>query len=365
MDEVALHDLLSGRREDSAARLLRTGLWIASFGYSGVMWLRNQAYDHRLLTVHRSTAPVVSIGNLTTGGTGKTPIAAWITNWYVAQGHHPCLVSRGYRSLDTDEASLDATRDASNDEKRVLDQLCPNVPHLQQRDRVQSARRAVQELKCDVLILDDGFQHRRLQRNVDLVLIDALQPWGYGYPLPRGLLRESMSSLHRADLVLLTRSNQVSEAERSDIRRRVSTIRTDLSVVDVEFLPQCLLDPQGQMVSLDKIKNANVYLFCGIGNPSAFQKTVDQLQARVTTLRSYPDHHHYTQFDWDQLAERAVELKADLVLTTQKDLVKFEQANWNGPPLYAVQIGAEFPDGTERLESILQSVFAANTAEPI
>ena len=201
MDEAALHELLSGQRHDVAARLLRSALYGPSLAYSAVMRLRNLAYDRGWLRIERvgvppslSTGeiplsnpseayeayeptipvPVISLGNLTTGGTGKTPLAAYLTNWLIREGCRPGLLSRGYRSLPVQDGTGIT---GGNDEKRVLDQLCPGVPHLQQRDRVCSARRAVVEYGCDILILDDGFQHRRLHRDLDLVLIDALRPW--------------------------------------------------------------------------------------------------------------------------------------------------------------------------------------------
>ena len=287
MDEAALHDLLSGRHQDFVAKLLRCGLHIASWGYTSLMAMRNHAYDRRWLTTHRVAVPVISIGNITTGGTGKTPLAAWLANWLVAAGHRPGLLSRGYRSLDPSEdanrqaqARQGASRSTSaeltqgNDEKLVLDRLCPGVPHLQRRDRVSSARRAIAEFDCDVLLLDDGFQHRRLHRDLDLVLIDALQPWGYGHVLPRGLLRESLSGLRRSDLIIVTRANQCLEEQRQVLLQRLREFRNHNEIVEIAFVPHRLVNLDWQPQPLDFILGKRAISFCGIGNPAGFHQTV-------------------------------------------------------------------------------------------
>ena len=231
MDEAVLHELLSGRRRDVVSRLLRGGLHLASFGYEAAMRLRNFAYDRAWLRVTKVDAPVISLGNITTGGTGKTPMAAWLANWLGEQGRVPGLLSRGYRSLDG----------AANDEKLVLDRLCPGVPHVQQQDRVTAARRLVGEHRCDALILDDGFQHRRLHRDLDIVLIDALQPWGYGHVLPRGLLREPLAGLKRADLIVLTRADQVAPEQLRVLLDQLARARGTDEAVQVAFVPQRLI----------------------------------------------------------------------------------------------------------------------------
>ena len=176
VDERWFLDVISGRQHGLLAAVTRWGLSMLTPCYRAGVSIRNQLFDLGWKRVHHVDVQVISVGNLTTGGTGKTPMVAWLAEWFRSQGKQPCIVSRGYRSLD----------EGGNDERRVLEQLCPNVPHEQNRDRVVAARRAIETHKSDVLILDDGFQHRRLSRDVDIVLIDALNPWGYGRLLPRG-----------------------------------------------------------------------------------------------------------------------------------------------------------------------------------
>ena len=360
MDEAALHELLSGRRSDVTARWLRGCLEVASWGYSSVMTLRNAAYQHQWLKVHRATVPVISLGNVTTGGTGKTPFAAWLANWFVRHGHKPGLLSRGYHSLNqvsSNDTSPSSTQ--GNDEKRVLDRLCPGVPHFQQRDRVDSAERIVRQSGCDVLLLDDGFQHRRLHRDLDLVLIDGLQPWGYGHVLPRGLLREPVSGLRRADLILLTRANQCSSEQRQMLLKGLRDIRGTDECIEVAFVPSHLVDLDWQAFPLESVSGKKAFSFCGIGNPAGFRRTLDALGANGSTMRTFPDHHHYDADDLRSLAESAQEVSAEIVLTTQKDLVKIPAENWHGPPLFAVEIGVEFLSGRQLLESRLQQLFAS------
>ena len=250
--------------------------------------------------------------------------------------------------------------DEGNDEKRVLDRLCPGVPHLQQRDRVNSARRIVSEFGCDVLLLDDGFQHRRLHRDLDLVLIDAIQPWGYGHVLPRGLLREPLAGLCRADLILITRANQCSAEQLHALRTELSQIRGRDECVELAFTPHRLVDLNWQPHPLDSVAGQKAFAFCGIGNPTGFLRTVRSLRVLCDQTQTFPDHHHYSEIDLMQLAEAAREMSAEVVLTTQKDLVKISPDAWHGPPLMAVEIGVEFLSNVELLESELRRIYGSH-----
>lgn len=353
MDEAALHELMSGKRRDLDAILIRSVLSIAAVGYASAMWWRNLAYDGGWLRTHHVSVPVISLGNITTGGTGKTPFAAWLANWLLSNHCRPGLLSRGYRSLGPENRSSGVV--SGNDEKLVLDRLCPTIPHIQQRDRVGSARQLIDEFDCNVLILDDGFQHRRLRRDLDLVLIDAMQPWGFNHVLPRGLLREQKSALRRADLVLITRANLCGADELKKLRSELFTIRSNEECVELAFAPQRLINLDGQIDDLKQIRAKRCLAFCGIGNPMSFRKTAESF-GDVVQFQSFPDHYHYKTDDLDSLAAEAKQLRADIVLTTLKDLVKVHPDDWHGPPLAAVDIGLEFLCGREILESRLQKI---------
>src|SRR5262245_21936169 len=178
--------------------LARLGLRVASWPYGLGVRTRNALFDRGWKTVHRAAVPVVSVGNLTLGGTGKTPCVEYVARFYRELGQQVAILSRGY--------GAEAGR---NDEAMLLEENLPDVPHLQDRDRVAVAERAVEELESEILVLDDGFQHRRLRRDLDIVLIDATRPPTRDHLFPRGTLRESASGLKRAGAILLTRCDQV------------------------------------------------------------------------------------------------------------------------------------------------------------
>lgn len=343
---MSILDVISGKRRGLGAALLRCGLTVLEPMYATAIAARNFAYDRRLpLTpIHRASLPVISVGNITTGGTGKTPTTAWIAKQLQSQGHRPVLISRGYRSLDGVE----------NDEKLLLDELCPGVPHLQNPDRVQSARLATEQQLGDVLILDDGFQHRRLHRDLDIVLIDAVNPWGYGHLLPRGLLREPLRSLRRADMVLLTRTELVGDGDLQAIRDQI-TRRTPAPVVATRFVPTQLVSSHGETRELEMLREHPIAAFCGIGNPQAFRQALMRTTGHERLgFREFPDHHHFTPQDITDLADWATQQGARHVITTRKDLVKIRQPKIGNCHLWALDIDLECVDGASELLKALQ-----------
>lgn len=350
MDEVALRKLMAGETRGVAASLARLGLSGLSLGYGVGVRLRNLAFDLRWRKVYQAPVPVVSLGNLTTGGTGKTPLAAYLARWFRDRSVRVAFVSRGYR----------AEPGAVNDEALVLDQLCPDVPHLQDADRVAAARIAVDELASQLLILDDAFQHRRLARDLDIVLIDALNPWGYGRLLPRGLLREPLRALRRADLVILTRVDQCDLESRQKILARIDRIRGKTRCVEVAFPPQQLRNAAGETAEWSAVRQRPLAAFCGIGNPASFRRMLGRLGLSVAddAFREYPDHHAYTREDVESLKRWAQQSGAAAVLTTQKDFVKLSLVDFDGIPLWGVEIGVEVLAHADELEQQLSRVLA-------
>ncbi len=219
--------IISGTKQGIPAALARLGLASLAVPYGLIMALRNRAYDFGELKTHRVSVPVVSLGNLTTGGTGKTPIAAELANQLLQAGLKPAIVSRGYR----------ADASGKNDEARVLEILVPQAIQILNRDRVAGAEQVI-DAGANVILLDDGYQHRQLHRDFNLLLIDALNPFGYGRLLPRGLLRESLVGARRADLVLLTRADLVTSEQLSEINAQLKQIGCFLVVrtVSISFL---------------------------------------------------------------------------------------------------------------------------------
>lgn len=346
MNEALFRDLISGRARGLSATSARGGLRLLAPLYGLGMSARNRFFDLGWRTVHRADVPVLSIGNLTTGGTGKTPFAAFLADRFAEYGARVCFISRGYQ----------ASSDGLNDEALVLKQLCPQVPHLQDPDRVASARQAVDEFGAELLLLDDGFQHRRLHRDLNIVLIDALNPWGYGHLLPRGLLREPLSSLSRADVIVITRVNQISAEKLTEIRQRISQ-HAAITPVELSFPPTGLINASSETAPLDSLSGKRLALFCGIGNPSAFRASVDELGFTVEAFREFPDHYRYTTRDIDDLEEWLKNTNVDAVLVTQKDLVKLDQGSLANVPLWAVKIGCKITAGETELHTALKRVF--------
>jgi tetraacyldisaccharide 4'-kinase len=310
--------------------------------------MRNLAYDGGLAETRRATIPVVSLGNLTTGGTGKTPFAAYVARWFRQRGIRVCFVSRGYGAGDS----------GFNDEALVLEQLCPDVPHLQNVDRVAAARVAVEELDSQLLILDDGFQHRRIARDLDIVLVDATNPWGFGHLLPRGLLREPVSSVRRAGLAVITRVDQVARESVDEICRVIERANPRCPIAEVVFPPVRLINSSGVAIEPDTLRGLPVAAFCGIGNPQAFQAGLVQLGLAVQAFRMFPDHHRYARSDIDDLARWGAAAGISAIVTTQKDLVKIGLDSLGGHALWAVEIGTQVRAGNARLDDLFTAVLA-------
>ncbi len=337
--------------------LLRLLLRVASWPYAAAMLIRNRLFDWGIRRVHSPPVPVISVGNVTTGGTGKTPVVALIVQQLQQAGLKPGIVSRGYRLLD----------DEGNDERRVLDILCPGVPHVQNRDRVAAVATAVSEHGCNVIVADDAFQHRRLGRSLDVVLIDATNPWGYGAVLPRGLLREPRSGLRRAGLIAVTRADQVEPFVLDEIWREVQCYVPSAPRIEIAFQPTGLRSLPAQasgdgshspvprpLGEVGKRDSRKAVVFSGIGNPDAFRATVATLGVDVAAFRAFPDHWHYSEADLTELAGLAEEHSADLLLTTLKDLVKLRDLPQPGVELAAVEIQAAFLSGESVFLSELQ-----------
>jgi tetraacyldisaccharide 4'-kinase len=334
---------------------LRAGLGLAGLAYGAIVRVRNAMYDAGWLRVHRAGVPVISVGNITLGGTGKTPLVEWIARWYRARGVRVVILSRGYGQSD-----------GMNDEGRVLEENLPDVPHLQGADRVALARIATGELECELIVLDDGFQHRRLARDADLVLLDALDPFGLGRMFPRGLLRERPRSMVRASLVILSRSDLISPPARQAIRNEAQLKAGVLPWVETRHVPLGLIDGAGSSYPIDDLSGASVAAFCGIGNPEAFRRTITPLCRRLLELRVFPDHHGYSAGDVAALERWAREQGANLVLTTQKDLVKLRACVLGPIPLRALRIGLEITQGAAIMDDVLaRRLPAGNEGGPL
>jgi tetraacyldisaccharide 4'-kinase len=342
LDRSWYFELIRGRSRGLSRRLVRSGLGLASFAYGAGVRVRNRAFDTGWLRAHRAAVPVISVGNLTLGGTGKTPMVEWVARWYRERGRRVVILSRGYGETQ-----------GKNDEGRVLEDNLPDVPHLQGPDRVRLAQIATGELQAELIVLDDGFQHRRLARELDVVLLDALDPFGLGRLFPRGLLREPVGALGRAGVAVLTRADLVNPRDADQIRIQAERAAGPLKWVVTRHAPLELIDGAGSASALELLCGASVAAFCGIGNPEGFRRTIAPLCRELLELREFPDHHSYTARDVLSLERWARDRGANLVLTTQKDLVKLRASVLGPIPLRALRIGLEITQGAAIMDDVL------------
>ncbi len=325
-----------------AARALLAAL---SVPYGAAIELRNHLYDRSIFRSTRASIPVISVGNLTVGGTGKTPLVAWMCRQLVAMGRHPAIVSRGYGAQGGE----------TSDEAAELAILLPGVPHVANPDRLAGVAEAARR-GADVAVLDDGFQHRRLCRDLDIVAIDASDPFGCNHLLPRGLLRESVRGLTRAHACVLTRAASIDVAARDGIRAAVARVcggEPRMPWIETEHRPVAIRSWGGLQEPLDHLRGRRVAAFCGIGNPAAFRATVHELGVDVVGLRSFADHHAYDASDLESLAAWATTAGATMLLTTLKDLVRIRRDRLDSIPLSAVEIALAPIGPTEPLTLLL------------
>lgn len=351
MTAARYHALVRGETRGLTAWAARCGLRLVSLPYGMAVWTRNWLFDHGWKRVHHASVPVVSVGNLTLGGTGKTPCVEYIARFYANLDKQVAILSRGYGSPS-----------GRNDEALVLEENLPDVPHLQGIDRVALAETATEELESNILILDDGFQHRRLHRDLDIVLVDATWPLAQERLFPGGMLREPIGGLRRAAVVLLTRCDVVGTAAADEQRQWLRKRFPHLPVLLTEHRPLELVRSFGVSASFESLTERPVAAFCGIGNPAGFLKTLERLGWLPLAFREYPDHHAYTRVDVEELQQWANDLPADtVILTTQKDWVKLRVVDLAGKPVWAVRVGFQFLEGETEFTAKLRGVFAEST----
>jgi tetraacyldisaccharide 4'-kinase len=314
--------------EDRSARpFLDFSLHVLSLPYAAGTRLRNLLYDHGLLSINRVSCPVVSVGNLTVGGTGKTPAVILIAGLLREAGYKPAVLSRGYsgrngkaENVVSDGINILTSAEDTGDESILMARSLEGTPVLTGPERYRTARYAIENLGCNVLVLDDGFQHRALFRNLDIVLMDSEKPFGNGILLPRGPLREPLESLRRADLLILTRSDEDTIlTSQSSIKKAFP----DMPIFTARHRPKAVHRSEGAEIHPPGfLAGKKVLAFAGIAKPMSFEKTVRALGALPLGFVSFPDHHIYKEGDIRDLKSRAAGLSADLILTTEKDAVR-------------------------------------------
>ncbi len=328
--------------------------------YGVVMRARRALYLSGRFLVHDLGVPVISVGNLTAGGTGKTPLVEWIANELAQMDRRVCVLTRGYgrsssstRVIVSDGNEILADANRAGDEPRLLaERLKGEAAVICDADRVSAAHWAVENFKSDVFVLDDGFQHLRIARNLNILTIDATNPWGNGRMLPAGILREPLAELTRADCIVITRADFDSAAQ---LQREIAAKTKDCPVFCSQMRLTGLRPIQGEprsSVTAEEIKASPVAAFCGIGNPESFFALLRRDGHQLVQTTAFRDHHSYTQNDLDRVARESVMRGAQALLTTAKDEVKLRSLKFE-LPCYAVDIAIEI-DGPEKLSALIK-----------
>ncbi|GAB6064543.1 tetraacyldisaccharide 4'-kinase [Deferrisoma palaeochoriense] len=324
-----IKDILSRPALGLGSKLLLAPLAVAGWFYAQVQAARRWGYRRGVLPSADPGVPVVSVGNVAVGGTGKTPCVEWVCRWFLERGIRPAVLSRGYGgeaagpvTVVSDGRGRVAGWREAGDEPVLLARRLPGVPVVVGPDRRLTARKAV-ELGARVLVLDDGFQHLRLRRHLDLVTVDVQNPFGNGWCLPRGLLREPPRALADADVVLLTRTKGVPPDRIERARALVSRYAPEAPVLATAHEPASWVPlGGGEPLPLEALRGKKVLAFAGIGKPEAFFRDLEALGLRVVEAVPFPDHHAYTDGDREQLARWAKLVNAEALVTTEKDGVR-------------------------------------------
>ena len=322
----------------------------AAFG-AGVA-LRHGGYKHGWIKVHRLSRPVISVGNLTVGGTGKTPIVARVAEILVRQGWKPSILTRGYGRRSKAEKIVVAPEPGRRgdprelgDEPALLARMLPEIPLVVCGDRFRGGQAAEERFEVTAHILDDGFQHLALARDVNLLALDATQPISNWNLLPAGRQREPLSAIRRAQIVAVTRSDL---ADATLLEKLVLKIHPAAKVFRSRTKLLGWTDAlTGEKVSTEEIRTRKVAAFCGIGNPRAFFADLRRWGFNLAAEDAFPDHHVYTGGEIQQLADSAGKHGAAALLTTQKDAVKISREWTAGLPILACDIEAEIPAARE------------------
>lgn len=361
MNQERFKKLVSGQNTGLIASGLRLLLNVAAFFYGLGISLRNWLYDGGqaksyavtaagLVTSDRTQAavPVISVGNITVGGTGKTPLVIWLCNLFREQNINCAILTRGYKGGT-----------GSNDEPGMLAKNCPVAKVVINPDRLAGAIEAVKKHRAQVLIMDDGFQHRRLHRDIDIVTIDAMQPFGYGRLLPAGLLREPVSVLKRAQAVILTRCDLVSRNNLTELTGAINRISPDLIVAQTKHNPVFAVSGDKQM-PIEELKGKKIYAFCGIANPEAFLATVGMVGADIAGSKIHDDHHNYTVNDINDIYSDAAKSGAQMILTTEKDYNKLSPPTSGGGDLVLsyLAVRLQFVEGQDRIRELIERSLA-------
>ncbi len=370
-------EVIFDRRQGKRATAVRTLLYGMSKVFQGIVKARKFLYDVRILRDTTLGIQVIAVGNITAGGTGKTPVVEKFARELQDQGRKVAILSRGYRSkppplrrrlinkilfredatpprVVSDGKSLLLDSETAGDEPYMLASNLKDVVVLVDKDRVKSGRYAVQKFGCDILLLDDGFQYWKLRgRRKDIVLIDCQQPFGNEHMLPRGTLREPPPHLARASVIFLTKS----DGNTAELRKRIAKYNPTAGIIECVHHPLYFEDVfTGERHGLDFLKGKRVASFSAIAQPESFEQSLVKLGAELVYTKSYADHHRFTQQEVLNAINRSKKRQAEMIITTQKDAVRFPKIDRRDLPIYFMRVEIKILSGAKDFQDCVRQI---------
>ncbi len=346
------HRLVEQGAENFLESILLLLLLPISFVYGIGSWVRNLCYDYKLFSSYQSTLPVISVGNLAAGGTGKTPVVDWLVKEFHQQGKHPAIVSRGYAGNFVGDVGIVSSGEGilmtaaeCGDEPFLLARRNPDCSVVIAKKRINGIKTLEKSRNVDLIILDDGFQHRAVKRDVDLVLLDSARPFGNGWPLPAGNLREFSRALKRADFLLMTRAGV----------QKMMGFR-DLKVYNSQHhLADIAVSLDGREVPVSQLKNLNFLAFAGIANPESFFISLENIGLLLPKKLSFSDHAEYQNSTLEKLLEESTQV--DALITTEKDAVKLS-ADMFELPCYQISMDINIENSAELIKGVTKRLWS-------
>ena len=345
-----------GKRSENPVFMERI-LRVAAFIYKSIVIMRNKAYDEGIFRERTISAPVISIGNISLGGTGKTPTTLMLAEYFMREGMKPAVVSRGYKRktkgmrVATDGNVKAADWREAGDEAMLMANSLSGVPVLVFKNRYKAAVTAIRTFGCDVILLDDGFQHRRLKRDLDIVLVSAGRSIGDDAVFPDGFLREPASGLARADLLIVTKAKEGTEQFIEELRAY-----SNAPIFRAGYLPMALRRyEEGGGMPLEEWREKTAVAFAGLADPDSFFGTLAAAGIRLLRTEYYPDHYEYTHRDWRTLSAMLERTGADILVTTEKDAIRIDKSWLPGVPLYVLESEWKIEEDADSFFRIVRS----------
>ena len=349
--------ILYGQQGGFTAALIKSTLSAFTYPYSAVLNTREFLYKNSVFKSTRLPVKVISIGNITTGGTGKTPLVEFIARYLLEKNKKVAILSRGYGGNNP----LQKNNDNVNDECLILKENLREVPVLAGKDRVSNGKKAIREFGVDCLLLDDGFQHLKLKRDLDIVVIDSLNPFGGENLIPRGSLREPLRNLGRAGLFIISHCNQSKEKTIKSIYTKLNHVNNDAPVCESIHWPVHIENiTDGSILGPEWLKGKRIYGLSAIGNPESFTYTLKELGADLIKHRKFHDHHNYNREEIGDVVYEAKLLGVDAIVVTQKDIVKIRKMDINDFNILSLKIETQITKGIELYEEAIDRVLNLN-----